>query len=353
MNEPNQLNLPSQPFPPIPPPSGIYPPGAVFPMTFSQILDRVSRIVRSRWKTLTGIGVAPIGCVILLEAIFFASLYLEGAFREPLHVPPFHLIAWIAIPFDLLFIPAMLLFYGLYYGASSYAALQADRDLPVTVAQAYAHAWSRLGRYVWLMILRGLIVMLPFIPFFIAFGAGALFLARMASHGSDNAGLLFLLIPLGVLLYLGALVYAVIMSLRLSLAYCACVHEGLTARQAITRSGFLTKGAKGRIFLVLLVIYAISYGVMLVIYFIGLIVFSGVMLAGSADLSAHHTTPFGYVGIGLLILAAAVIIVFWSALLMAAYSASFAVLYRDQCLRRDGPEPFPDSNPGAFPAGAL
>ena len=107
------------------------------------------------------------------------------------------------------------------------------------------------------------------------------------------------------------------------------------------------------VILVLLVIYAISYGVMLVIYFIGLIVFSGVMLAGSADLSAHHTTPFGYVGIGLLILAAAVIIVFWSALLMAAYSASFAVLYRDQCLRRDGPEPFPDSNPGAFPAGAL
>jgi hypothetical protein len=310
-------------------------------MTFSQILDRVSRIVRSRWRTLTGIGVAPIGFVILLEAIFFASLYLEGAFREPVHVPAFHLIAWIAIPFDLLFFPAMLVLYGLYYGASSYAALQADRDLPVTVAQAYTHAWSRLGRYVWLMILRGLIVLLPFIPLFIGFGAGALFMARLASHGSDNAGLLFLLIPLGVLLYLGAFVYAVIMGLRLSLAYCACVHEGLTARQAITRSGFLTQGAKGRIFLVLLVIYAISYAVIMVIYFIGLIVFSAVMLAGSAGLSAHDTTPFGYAGIGLLILAGAAIVIFWSALLMAAYSASFAVLYRDQCLRRDGPQAFP------------
>jgi hypothetical protein len=143
------------------------------------------------------------------------------------------------------------------------------------------------------------------------------------------------------------------MSLRLSLANCACVHEGLTARQAITRSGFLTQGAKGRIFLVLLVIYAISYAVMMVIYFIGLMVFGAVMLAGSAGLSAHDTTPFGYAAIGLLIIAAAVIVLFWSALLMAAYSVSFAVLYRDQCLRRDGPQAFPVSHPGPSPTGAL
>jgi hypothetical protein len=341
MNEALPPDSPDQPFPPIPPPSGIYPPGAVFPMTFSQILDRISRIVRRRWKTLAAIGIAPMGFVVLLEAIFFATFYFAGILKPPTAPADIQRIAWIAIPFDLLLIPAMLVLYGLYYGASSYAALQADRDLPVTIAQAYAHAWSRLGRYVWLMILRALIVVVPMIPLILAFAAGAFFMTRHASHGSDNAGILFLLIPLGILLYLGAFVYAIIMALRLSLAYCACVHEGLTARQAITRSGFLTQGAKGRIFLVLLVIYAISYAVMMVIYFIGLIVFGAVMLAGSAGLSAHDTTPFGYAGIGLLILAGAAIVIFWSALLMAAYSVSFAVLYRDQCLRRDGQETAP------------
>jgi MFS family permease len=330
-----------QPFPPIPPLSGIYPPGTLVPMTFGQILDRVGRIVRSRWKTLAGIGVAPFGLMVVAEGLFFGALYLPGFFKKPPTVPDFHQFAWIAIPFYLVLMPAIFVMYGLYYGASSYATLQADRDLPVTIAQAYAHAWSRLGRYAWLMILRALIIALPFIPLVLVFGVVAGFMAGMVSHGSDNAGILFLLIPLGVLLYIGAMIYAVIMSLRFSLAYCACVHEGLTARQALTRSGVLTQGAKGRIFLVLLVIYAISYAVMMVIYVIGIML--TVVIAGVAGLSAHSLTPLGIAAIAVAGLCAAVVVIYWAALLMAAYSAAFAVLYRDQCLRRDGPQAFPVS----------
>jgi hypothetical protein len=343
MNEPQPPNPPNQAFPPVPPSQGIYPPGTVYPMTFGQILERVSRLVRSRWKTLGGIGVAPITGVVMFEALFFGALYLFGDLKLPATPTNLQRLQWIVIPFDLILIPAIVVLYGLYYGAASYAALQADRDLPVTIAQAYRHAWSRLGRYVWLMILRSLLIGLPFIPIMLVIGVGALLMAGMAKNGSDSAGVLFVLIPLAVLLYLAAIVYAVFMSLRLSLAYCACVHEGLTARQAITRSGFLTQGAKGRIFLVALVIYAISYAVMMAFYIAGFIIAGAVMLAGSAGLSAHDTTPFGYAAIGLAILAAAAIIIFWSALLMAAYSASFAVLYRDQCLRRDGPQAFHDA----------
>ena len=343
MNEPHPPFPPNQAFPPVPPPSGIYPPGTVFPMTFGQILERVSRLVRSRWKTLGGIGITPMACVVLFEALFFGGLYLSGDLKLPATPTDLQGLQWIVIPFDLILIPGIFVLYGLYYGAASYAALQADRDLPVTIAQAYRHAWSRLGRYVWLMILRSLLIALPFIPIMLFIGVGALLMAGLAKNGSNNAGMLFVLIPLAVLLYLGAFVFAVFMSLRLSLAYCACVHEGLTARQAITRSGFLTQGAKGRIFLVALVIYAISYAVMMAFYIVGFFIVGGVMLAGSAGLSAHDTTPFGYVAIGLVILVAAAAIIFWSALLMAAYSAAFAVLYRDQCLRRDGPQAFHDA----------
>jgi hypothetical protein len=41
---------------------------------------------------------------------------------------------------------------------------------------------------------------------------------------------------------------------------------------------------------------------------------------------------------GIVILA---LIFLWSALLMAAYSIAFAVIYRDQCLRKDGLLPAP------------
>jgi len=35
------------------------------------------------------------------------------------------------------------------------------------------------------------------------------------------------------------------------------------------------------------------------------------------------------------------VVLVWTATLMAAYSTSFAVFYRDQCLRKDGPPPMP------------
>jgi uncharacterized membrane protein len=66
---------------------------------------------------------------------------------------------------------------------------------------------------------------------------------------------MLILIPL----LLAALVYAVLMSLRYSLAMAACVVENLTASEAIRRSIALAKGAWGRIFVLGLLVTAIEY----------------------------------------------------------------------------------------------
>lgn len=328
-------SFPTPPYPPTP----VAPPfGMVFPMTFGQILDRIFRLIHSHWKPFVGIGFMPIGAIVVLEGLVFAGLALAGVFKQPPPQPNVAAILWIVLPAALLFIPAILLAYGVYYAAASYAALQADRGLKVTAGEALRHAWSKAGRYVWLMVLRSLIVAIPIFLLVIAVGLGGLLLG-LARPGNANPAALFFLIPLAILSYLGAIVYAVIMSLRLSLAFPACVQEGLTARRAITRSGALTQGAKGRIFLMLVVIYAIGYAAVMVFYAIGLFVFAIGALAGAGHM--HNMTPLGYFGIGLLIVCAVVLVLLWSLLLMAAYSVAFAVFYRDQRLRKDGPPPAP------------
>src|ERR1035437_10255024 len=81
----------------------------------------------------------------------------------------------------------------------------------------------------------------------------------LSANNAEPNPALFLLIPLIALLFIGAMVYGVIIAMRLSLAFPAALAEGLTAVAALRRSGQLTKGAKGRIFLVLLVVYALGY----------------------------------------------------------------------------------------------
>ena len=61
-------------------------------------------------------------------------------------------------------------------------------------------------------------------------------------------------------LLLGFLVYGILMSLRYSLAVPACTVENLKAREAIRRSIQLSKGSRGRIFMLGLLALIIQLG---------------------------------------------------------------------------------------------
>jgi hypothetical protein len=324
--------------PPDPPDAVIHGFAPALPMTFGQILERTFKLVRGHFWPMAAIGIFPFGVLLAFEAAIFGGMFLAGVFKHPPAQPDVMAIRWGMGLMALILVPIMLVVYGLYYGASTYSSLVADHGFEVTAWEAFRHAWSRLGSYVWLMFLRSLIIGAPIFVciFVVAIGAGLL---GLFAKGNDNAAALFFLIPLGILLYLGAVVYAIIMTLRLSLAFPACVNESLTAGQALKRSGDLTRGAKGRIFLVLLVIYAISYAFVMVLYAVGLFIFAigALVFAGhfnaSSPLFIVVAVLGGVVMIGLVLV--------WISTLMAAYSSAFAVIYRDQCVRRNGAPPVP------------
>lgn len=323
-------NPPLPPYIPAPP---VPPLGAAAPMTLGQILDRVFRLVRANLKPFIAIGFLPIAVFIALEAIIFGGFYLAGVFNRPPDQQHSMAILLTVLPMCMIFIPAMILIYGIYYGASTYAALEADRGVQVSALETIGLTWPKAGRYAWLLFLRGLIVALPIFACAFAVAIGALLLGLIPNNNASPAALFFL-IPLGMLFYLGAIVYAVFMTLRYSLAFPACVHENITAFQAIKRSSILTNGAKGRIFLVLLIIYAINSVCGIILYAIGLFAFAIGAVAGMGHI--NPTSPLAislYIIGGIVVLA---VVFLWSAVLMSAYSTTFAVFYRDQCLRKDG-----------------
>jgi hypothetical protein len=317
------------------------------PMTFGQIFDRTYRLMRDHLRLLLGIAAVPSAAIFLVIAAIFGFM-LIGIGPQIAHntAPP----PVFSLYFSAIFICACLIFpvvYALYLPAASYAATQVDRGVAATFRESYAVAWRRFGRSLWLMILGSLYMIAPVVACALVIGVVALLLHF--TMGASSGGFLPLaLIPLGVLLYVAALVCSILIMLRISLAYPACVVEGLPAWNSLKRSIQLTKGAKRRIFLVMLVVYALTYLVSLVC--VAVFCFVGALVAFVAIL-AHVTvgSPAFYFLIGLAVLGYLLIMIASCLFSYAAFTTALAVLYHDQRLRKDGLLPGP-SQAGESPA---
>jgi len=305
------------------------------PMTFGQIFDRTYRLMRANLRLFLGIAAVPSAAVFLVLASLFPLMLLQigPQLAHKTAAPPVFPVYLMAILPCVYLI--LTLVYALYLPAASYAVTQADLGVAVTFREAYSVGWRRFGRYLWLMILGSLYIIVPVLACALIVGLGALLL-HFATGGNSGDYAALLLIPLGVLLYVAATVYSVLIALRFSLAYPACVVEGLPAWPSLQRSALLTKGAKGRIFLVLLVVYALTYAVSLASMAVFFVVGA---LAALAAMLAHVTagSPAFVVLICLAVLGYLLMLIACCLFSYAAFTTALAVLYHDQWLRKDGP----------------
>jgi hypothetical protein len=299
-------------------------------MTFGQILDRIFQIMRSQLKLFIAIASVPAVAMILMTALFLAVAFTPIFSQLPKQPDP-ALMFRLMIPSMLFTMPLSLLVFALYLAASIHAAMQANLGIPITFREAYQVAWKRIGRYFWLMLLIYIIAFLPMLVIeLLMFGGMGLL---TASHTELSPGFFFL-IPLEVILFIAALVYGVIITIRLSLAFPASLAEDLTARAALRRSGQLTKGAKGRIFLVMLVIYAFGYAAEMVgILALGVVIGIGALVMAACGVQMPSVA--GITGIVLAALCFAAFLYLLTALLWSAFSTAIAVLYHDQRLRKE------------------
>ena len=300
------------------------------PRTFGEILDRTFQLLRTHLRLLLGVSAIPIGIFFAIYVIVATAALLFGVL---LHMPSSTNPDWVfsmVIPALLVACIPILAVFALYLVAASHVSSQADAGFKVTFREAYGLAWRRAGRHFLLLVLT----------YLRAFGpALAIILSMFATAGLHSlwwgTPATFLFFPLGILLYIAAFVYGIVVALRLSLAFPACVVEGLTARDAIKRSSYLTKGAKGRIFLMLLVIYAISYVFLMALYLVALVLIAAGAL-GASVLHLQAETPWSYIGLGLGGICVVVVIFLWTAFSWAGLTTALAVIYNDQRVRREG-----------------
>lgn len=313
-------------------PHGI--PPTSFPLTMMDVLHCAIRTLREQLRLFLTLGLAPMGIMVVATGIMVGLMLMTiRPWQTPTPAPNPVMLGILVVVIVVLYIPILLVF-ALFEAATCHAALQVRAGAAVTFREACGVAWKKAGRYLWLQLLRAIVITFPILIVggvaAVAVGAGVYAMMRA------NSQAIFVLIPLLILFYIASLVWTVLAMIRLALAYPASIAEGLTAWSAIRRSLRLTRGAMGRIFVVALVIFAVNYAGTCVLEMAMMLIVALGLLAG---LALHLGTPWAIGGgiiFGLVFLVAVFV---WT---MATYSALFistVVLYRDQRLRLEGTAP--------------
>ena len=292
------------------------------PKSIGQVLGRTKRLLRANVKLLVGISVLP--PALIFSALGFFLPQIDAMLKPSASVWEAHSASYlisIALAVNLVFAAAL----APALAAASNAAISADCGNRISFWDAYSHAFARFGRYFLLLIMIGLISTVPFVTIQLAIPELTALIARI----SRLPGMAHIGEP--ILAAVASLACCLFVMLRLSLAFPSCVAEDLSAIAAIKRSNRLANGAMGKIFIVLLVVGAVTYAAFVIGLFAMFLLFAVFVLTGS--LFHFHLVPAS--GIPMLYgRAMFIVMAFGEALVTAGNSTALAVIYNDQSLRK-------------------
>jgi len=235
------------------------------PQTLGEILDRTAQLYRENFLLFAGIAAVYAAVVLVL------SLTQIGV-SEVLRVLHWtQALKWVSVIFLVVLAPLMFIFAGAAVAANNRAVAWVHLGEPATIASAYRSILPRLGRYLWLMTIAAFMVWTPFVVVYGGYmGFITLYvtpkglITQPGGHVDMQAAAVMGIVTLVfLLLAVPAGVYAVWMALRYALAVPAAVVENLPARKALKRSVELSKGARGRLFVLALLVVVIQVGLVL------------------------------------------------------------------------------------------
>jgi len=242
------------------------------PLSLGEILDRTAQLYRTHFVLFAGIAAVYAGVMLVLILL---QIGLSELFRA-LHMTQQE--QWASLVYVIVIIPIALVFAGAAMAANNRAVAWVNLGQPASIRGAYKSILPRMGRYLWLMTIATFVIYLPLAllwgsyflfvitsefraKFVHVSPSGDLTVAHAGATANPQATMVFGIATLAaVLLTIPAVVYAIIMALRYSLTVPASVVEDLKARKALRRSIDLSKGSRGRIFLLGLLISIIQIG---------------------------------------------------------------------------------------------
>lgn len=297
------------------------------PMMLGEILDRTAELYRNHFLLFAGTSGIFAGTVLAIDLAHLGTLMLLG---YP-HIPP-HLEWAYAVSLGVQVL-AVSLILGLSIAAFNRVVAWIYLDETATVRSAAGSVLSRLGQYLWLMAVTMFRAWAPLFGLYVALFAllfsvmphGFLFNPQAAQHAptQDPGSLIAAGVGMLVLapLLLGATIYGVLMWLRYSLAMPACVVEGLATGPAIKRSIDLSKGSRGRIFVLWLLVYVVRL-------LLGILVGLPFLIFGLKHLG--RPMPLGWLALS------EVAGVAVNTLIGPIYSTGLTLFYYDLRIRKEG-----------------
>lgn len=233
------------------------------PLSLGEILDRTAELYRNNFFLFAGTSAIFATVTLFTEMVTLGVEKLLGYPNVPGH------LQWAVATLSVLQIFVVLLAAGLSIAAFNRLVAWVYMGEPASIRAAVNSVRPRMGRYLWLMTNVGTRAYGPIWVLYIVFFA--MLFAVMPSGWLTNPSVIqrpnaldpSKMLEMGAAslvlapLFLAAIVYAVLMSLRYSLAMPVCVVEDVAAGPAIKRSIELSKGSRGRIFVLGLLVYAI------------------------------------------------------------------------------------------------
>ncbi len=294
-------------------------------MTLGEILDRTAQLYRRNFLSFAGVAAVPTVVMLLSIIPAFAAIGFFGAAAKG--VTPRNLtLSIIFVAVCAVGCVVAVAATVVSQAALIRAATAAHIGQRLTIRGALKSVWPRFWRYVGVMCFQGVLVIL--IPGAVAGGAVALLflLARLGGGGiGPNA-------VAGFFTFLVVAAMAVVIVLRAlgySLAMPACVAEDQTAWNSIQRSTKLTKGTRGRIFLMFLLVWALSMVISMIGYIPMMAITAAVAVMGKGAQTSAVLLVIGQV-INVLVNFAL------QTLITPVYMTALVLFYFDQRIRTEG-----------------
>jgi hypothetical protein len=296
------------------------------PSTLSEILDLTIQMYRRRFLVFAGLAAAPYAAVLAPVCIFLLLGWWLGNLDSGIAKSagfPILLILGILVA-----APVWIAVTALANGALSHAASHRYFGDGITIRGAWKEAWARGWSYTGLYLLEFLLIWVAPILVWVLMFMGAAAIAALGRSSGMGASAGVLAGVGAVVLVAGLVAYGLWMLLRLALAFPACVVERIGVIEALRRGPSLSRGTKGRIFLLYLLGGILNYLLSLVITVpltIAIALIPALQGPQHAQVAAVLAIIAGY-GMGVVA----------QALTKPVYAIALVLFYFDQRIRHEG-----------------
>src|SRR4051812_30868906 len=222
------------------------------PMSTGQVLDRTFNLYRSNFVLFFGIALLPPALMMLMQLAQVAIL--------PLNQSGF---AWsgnaaVAAGISMaVFFVAWIIGYAIAHAATVFAVSAVHLGRETSIGESYTRVRGRYGRVLNVVLSIIIRAMGGFIVLAIAAGVLAVGAGALLPRGSAAASIVVGLVTM--VMMVAAFAVGLYYFLRYAVAVPACVLEDIKARAALKRSVHLTKGDRGRIFVIFFLVGVLNY----------------------------------------------------------------------------------------------